>query len=302
MVIGGYLTSRLGPRLAAVVGCGTMVSGVCLSYWTIQQGFWPFLFTYGLMFGLGQGIAYVIAVSVVINWAPHMVGFGSGIVAAGFGISSSIFAPIQTHLVNPKNYAPSKEGYFPQGDLLEKVPGIFFSLSIIYAIMQAIGLIVICDPPPQHISEVEKLPPWPKPRHKKISKISRSALVPVITPVFARKNLSASALIDMAWLSRRRTSWLKGIGTASLSFSKYGYVRLPVIRENENDGHDSPPPKPKNGTKKNGLLSHKDMNGTCSIETHHEVENGSDSDSEIDFGSEPVSLTPREMLKSSTFY
>uniref|UniRef100_A0A914CQS3 Uncharacterized protein n=1 Tax=Acrobeloides nanus TaxID=290746 RepID=A0A914CQS3_9BILA len=268
MVIGGYLTSRLGPRLAAVVGCGTMVSGVCLSYWTIQQGFWPFLFTYGLMFGLGQGIAYVIAVSVVINWAPHMVGFGSGIVAAGFGISSSIFAPIQTHLVNPKNYAPSKEGYFPQGDLLEKVPGIFFSLSIIYAIMQAIGLIVICDPPPQ----------------------------------FARKNLSASALIDMAWLSRRRTSWLKGIGTASLSFSKYGYVRLPVIRENENDGHDSPPPKPKNGTKKNGLLSHKDMNGTCSIETHHEVENGSDSDSEIDFGSEPVSLTPREMLKSSTFY
>uniref|UniRef100_A0A914C4C0 Major facilitator superfamily (MFS) profile domain-containing protein n=1 Tax=Acrobeloides nanus TaxID=290746 RepID=A0A914C4C0_9BILA len=201
MIIGGYLTSRLGPRLAAAVGCGTMVSGVCLSYWTIQQGFWPFLFTYGFMFGLGQGIAYVIAVSVVINWAPHMVGFGSGIVAAGFGISSSIFAPIQTHLVNPKNYAPSKEGYFPQGDLLEKVPGIFFSLSIIYAIMQAIGLIVICDPPPQ-----------------------------------------------------------------------------------------------------NGLLSHKDMNGTCSIETHHEVENGSDSDSEIDFGSEPVSLTPREMLKSSTFY
>jgi hypothetical protein len=44
------------------------------------------------------------------------------------------------------------------------------------------------------------------------------------------------------------------------------------------------------------------MNGTCSIETHHEVENGSDSDSDIDFGSEPVSLTPREMLKSSTFY
>jgi hypothetical protein len=54
----------------------------------------------------------------------------------------------------------------------------------------------------------------------------------------------------MAWLSRRRTSWLKGIGTASLSFSKYGYVRLPVIRENENDGRDSPPPKPKNGIKK----------------------------------------------------
>jgi hypothetical protein len=69
------------------------------------------------MFGLGQGIAvkklenydlnngllqfnlkYVIAVSCVINWAPQMVGLGSGIVAAGFGISSSIFAPIQVKM------------------------------------------------------------------------------------------------------------------------------------------------------------------------------------------------------------
>lgn len=43
---------------------------------------------------------YVIAVSCVINWAPQMVGFCSGIVAAGFGISSSIFAPIQVHICN----------------------------------------------------------------------------------------------------------------------------------------------------------------------------------------------------------
>lgn len=63
------------------------------------------------MFGLGQGIAYVIAVSVVINWAPHMVGLGSGIVAAGFGLSSSIFAPIQTALINPENHPATKEGY-----------------------------------------------------------------------------------------------------------------------------------------------------------------------------------------------
>ena len=80
------------------------------------------------MFGLGQGIAYVIAVSCVINWAPQMVGFGygksdycfylisknfrSGIVAAGFGVSSSIFAPIQTKMINPLNLPPTRDGYF----------------------------------------------------------------------------------------------------------------------------------------------------------------------------------------------
>jgi hypothetical protein len=93
-------------------------AGVILSTWTIRHSYYGFLFTYGLMFGLGQGIAvkklrklyqskkiiyiiylkYVIAVSCVINWAPQMVGLGSGIVAAGFGISSSIFAPIQVKM------------------------------------------------------------------------------------------------------------------------------------------------------------------------------------------------------------
>ena len=62
------------------------------------------------MFGLGQGIAYVVAVASVINWAPEKVGLVSGIVAAGFGLSSSIFAPIQTRMINPENKAASKDG------------------------------------------------------------------------------------------------------------------------------------------------------------------------------------------------
>jgi hypothetical protein len=62
------------------------------------------------MFGLGQGIAYITAISCVINWAPHMVGFGSGIVAAGFGVASSIFTPIQTFIINDKNLAANKDG------------------------------------------------------------------------------------------------------------------------------------------------------------------------------------------------
>lgn len=64
---------------------------------------------------------YVIAVSCVINWAPQMVGFGSGIVAAGFGISSSIFAPIQTRIVNPMNVAANRDGYFNDLQLLWEI-------------------------------------------------------------------------------------------------------------------------------------------------------------------------------------
>jgi len=147
MVLGGLLSARWGPRAAAATGCFLMSAGVVLSAWTIKHSYTSFLFTYGLMFGLGQGMAYVIAVSCVINWAPHMVGLGSGIVAAGFGVSSSLFAPVQTWLVNWENYPPTREGYFLQKELLERVPAVFFELGIVYFVMQCIGLVFICDPP-----------------------------------------------------------------------------------------------------------------------------------------------------------
>ncbi|VDK18232.1 unnamed protein product [Anisakis simplex] len=147
MVIGGYLSARLGPRTASFIGCLLMVSGVMLSFWTIQKSLLLFILTYGCMFGLGQGMAYVIAVACAINWAPEHVGFVSGVVAAGFGISSSIFTPIQTAIINPWNYKPNRDGYFLEKELMLRVPPVFLTLSIVYAIMQAIGLIVICDPP-----------------------------------------------------------------------------------------------------------------------------------------------------------
>ncbi|CAD5225055.1 unnamed protein product [Bursaphelenchus okinawaensis] len=242
MVIGGYLSSRLGPRLAAGLGCAMMSGGVFLSYFTIKHSFLSFLFTYGFMFGLGQGIAYVIAVSCVINWAPHMVGLGSGIVAAGFGISSSIFAPIQTRMINPDNLAASKEGYFNETALLERVPDTFLSLSIVYGLMQLIGLIVVCDPPQD----------------------------------FVRKHLDHSALIDMAWLSKKRSQYM---GQNKVSFNRYGYVKLPVKRDSVE--FDSPTRK----------------------RPDQDVEiQDSDSDDDLNIKPESQSMTPEEMLKSSTFH
>ena len=90
----------------------------------------------------------MVAVACVINWSPpEMVGFASGIVAAGFGISSTIFAPIQTRIVNPENFAPMSDGYFHEPLLLSRVPGLFATLSFVYLLMQTVGLIFICDPP-----------------------------------------------------------------------------------------------------------------------------------------------------------
>lgn len=68
------------------------------------------MLTYGVMFGLGQGVGYVIVVSTVINWAPKQVGKFSGLVAGAFGISASIFTPLQTAFINPENFPANSEG------------------------------------------------------------------------------------------------------------------------------------------------------------------------------------------------
>ncbi|EGT49220.1 hypothetical protein CAEBREN_16011 [Caenorhabditis brenneri] len=147
MVIGGLTSTTFSPRISAFIGCALVTSSVALSAYAIQHSFALFFIVYGLLFGLGSGIAYVTAVSTAINWAPDKIGVVSGIVAAGFGLSSSIFAPIQTMIVNPMNLPATKDGYFVQPELLLRVPSLFTKLALIYGIMQAIALVVVCDPP-----------------------------------------------------------------------------------------------------------------------------------------------------------
>uniref|UniRef100_A0A7E4W570 MFS domain-containing protein n=1 Tax=Panagrellus redivivus TaxID=6233 RepID=A0A7E4W570_PANRE len=266
MIIGGFMTLKWGPRLSAAIGCYTMVIGVFLSYYTIQMSYHLFLFTYGFMFGLGQGIAYVVAVTCVINWAPEKVGLVSGIVAAGFGVSSAIFAPIQTALINPENLAATKEGYFDDAKLLQRVPGTFLTLGSVYVVMQTVGLIFICDPPAD----------------------------------FVRKHLSDSALIDMAWLSKRRTKWLdregaSGKGPRDSSYARYSYSQLAL-----NDDSNAVSPS----TTRQRLSSDSaDFNDVTAPLNDEEAKVDNDSDTESEVGRpQPISLAPSEVLRSSTFY
>ncbi|KAL3118534.1 hypothetical protein niasHT_000299 [Heterodera trifolii] len=284
MVIGGFLSQRVGPRLAAAIGCYTMCLGVLLSSWTIRHSYYGFLFTYGLMFGLGQGIAYVIAVSCVINWAPQMVGLGSGIVAAGFGISSSIFAPIQTRIVNPNNVAANKDGYFNDQHLLSRVPGLFVTLATAYFFMQCIGLLFICDPPDE----------------------------------FVRRFLSpnSTSLIDMAWLSKKRSHWLaanrspllsSGWATAKMGlqrmerFGRYQYARLATAAEQEEDS-DEEQKRKKSESGSNEQQRH--LTNSFPTPPNESDETAEEEDDELDIGKQgpPISLSTRQMLRSSTFY
>lgn len=156
MIFGGYLESRVGPRLPTLIGSWLMSAGVLLTFVSIRISFYFVLVTYGLMVGAGAGIGYIAPISCVMKWLPKWKALGTGVVVAGFGLSATIFNGIQTAYINPQNNNPTitpyldspKESYFTQQGLLERVPYSFLILGGIFVVMQLIGCIFLVNPPP----------------------------------------------------------------------------------------------------------------------------------------------------------
>lgn len=151
MFFGGLLERKVGPRITTLIGCAIMTSGVFLSSAAIRISFWLLLLTYGVLFGLGVGIAYVGPIACAMRWMPRWKGAMAGLVLAGFGLGALIFDPIQTVFINPSNIDPPStkdtDDYFTDGNLLDRVPTVFLILGSIYVILQVVGSLMIVDPP-----------------------------------------------------------------------------------------------------------------------------------------------------------
>ena len=105
MVIGGTLQRLFGIRLAMITGCCLVTISTLCGYWTVNNYF-VICSTYGLIFGLGIGIAYSSPLTAAMKWFPKSRGLVSGLILFGFGFGSLIFNFLQTLIINPKNVKP----------------------------------------------------------------------------------------------------------------------------------------------------------------------------------------------------
>lgn len=154
MFIGGIMNRALGPKLTTLIGAWISSGGVALTYFAVQKSFVWVVLTYGLLFGLGVGIAYAVPLHCGQKWFPDKRGIVSGLVVAGFGGGAFIFDQVQTSYLNPDNKAADHtvdgDKYFTQDDVLNKVPGCFLLLGGCYAALQLIGCLLLSDPPDQY--------------------------------------------------------------------------------------------------------------------------------------------------------
>jgi MFS family permease len=89
-VIGGRWQDRVGPRNVTITGIVLWGIGNLLAAIGPHEVWWWDL-TYGVIGGLGNGMAYITPVATVTKWFPDKRGLASGMVVMGFGLGAFIY-------------------------------------------------------------------------------------------------------------------------------------------------------------------------------------------------------------------
>lgn len=97
MISGGWVNDRLGPKKVIALGGIMFGGGMIASGFATSVTF--LIVTYGLIAGLGLGMAYGCTISTSVKYFPDKRGLIGGITTAVYGMSSVILPPVVTIIV-----------------------------------------------------------------------------------------------------------------------------------------------------------------------------------------------------------
>ena len=98
MPITGFYIDRFGARLITAVGGVIMGLGYLLS--SFGGNISMLTITYGVVAGIGVGMAYGVPLAVVARWFPDKKGLAVGLTVIGFGLSPLVTAPLAKSLID----------------------------------------------------------------------------------------------------------------------------------------------------------------------------------------------------------
>jgi OFA family oxalate/formate antiporter-like MFS transporter len=146
-VMGGFWQDHAGPRKVAMVGVALWGLGNVLAGIGTSALGAPWLYaTYGIMGGIGAGMAYITPVAMVTKWFPDRKGLAGGLVATGFGLGAFIYNLLVPRLAGFHAAALHAGGFLAgkaaataagaQFDLRHLTPAQSFTAADVGAIMQ----------------------------------------------------------------------------------------------------------------------------------------------------------------------
>ncbi len=128
---GGILVDKKGPKFVAILGAILYGTGVLLGGIALHTGsFWFLLIGYGVIGGIGNGLAYVVPIATLIRWFPDKRGLITGLAVMGFGFGAFFIGMIIPGLINKVGVANA-----------------FLVLGAIYLILNLLASITLKNPP-----------------------------------------------------------------------------------------------------------------------------------------------------------
>ena len=93
-LLGAQISKRAGHRIALIAAGVLSALGFVLTAFLYNVPIWFLYITYGVLAGLGIGIAYNVTISTVSSWFPDKKGLCSGCLMMGFGASALILGNV----------------------------------------------------------------------------------------------------------------------------------------------------------------------------------------------------------------
>ncbi|MCW2566181.1 MAG: transporter [Mycobacterium sp.] len=161
-LLGGKIQDRRGPRPVAVAGVVLYSVGVMLASLVHDRDqLWLLVLTYGVMGGIGLGLAYITPIAMLVKWFPDRRGLITGIAVGGFGFGAVLTGPVAKALLARADNEPS----------------VFLPLGLGYLVLGLVGAALFRNPPPGYavpgyvapvatkeggytLSEALRLPQW----------------------------------------------------------------------------------------------------------------------------------------------
>ncbi len=134
---GGVLVDKKGPKFAAafgviLYGIGVLFGGVALKIGSL----WLLYIGYGVIGGMGNGLAYIVPIATLIRWFPDKRGLITGLSVMGFGMGAFFIGKIVPGLINNIG-----------------VSNAFFILGTVYLAGNGLAVLVLRDPPLEWLPE-----------------------------------------------------------------------------------------------------------------------------------------------------
>ena len=99
-LVGAKISGKSGPMIALITSGVLSAAGFILTACIKSPSVWMLYVTYGVLAGLGIGIAYNVVIGTVSAWFPDKKGLCSGCLMMGFGASALILGNVANSLFN----------------------------------------------------------------------------------------------------------------------------------------------------------------------------------------------------------